>query len=69
MGLFKRFFDDYFDDRAKEISENGGNDGDSYDDNYNVNDPQNPIWDGSDIHYNPYGTDPTLPDPNEVNQD
>ena len=69
MGLFKRFFDDYFDDRAKEISENGGNDGDSYDDKQNVNDPQNPIWDGSDIHYNPYGTDPALPDPNEVNQD
>lgn len=69
MGLFRRFFDDYFDDRAKEINENGGNDGDSYDDNHDVNDPQNPIWDGSDIHPNPYGTDPALPDPNEVNQD
>jgi hypothetical protein len=69
MGLFRRFFDDYFDERAKEISENGGNDADSYDDNHDANDPQNPIWDGSNIHYNPYGTDPTLPDPNEVNQD
>ncbi len=69
MGLFRRVFDDFFDDRAKEISENGGNDGDSYDDNQEVNDPQSPIWDGSDIHTNPYGPDPTLPDPNEVNQD
>ncbi len=69
MGLFKRFFDDYFDERTKEISKNGGNDSDSYDDNHDVNDPHNPIWDGSDIHSNPYGTDSTLPDPNEVNQD
>lgn len=66
MGLFKIFFDDYFDDRAKEISENGGNDNDEYDE---ANNPSNPIWDGSDVHSNPYGTDPTLPDPNEVSQD
>ena len=68
MSYFKRFFDDYFDDRAKEIIENG-NDSDSYDENNEVGNPQNPIWDGSDVHYNPYGTDPTLPDFNDVNQD
>lgn len=69
MGLFKRFFDDYFDDRAKEIGENGVNDPDSYDENNDVNKPDNPIWNGSDVHYNPYGPDPTLPDPNEVTWD
>jgi hypothetical protein len=69
MGLFKRFFDDYFDDRAKEISENGGEDTDSYDETNEVMDPHSPIWKGSEIHSNPYGPDPTLPDPNEVNQD
>lgn len=66
MGCLKRFFDDYFDDRSQEINENGGYDPDEYDE---ANNPSNPIWDGSDIHYNQYGTDPTLPDPNDVNQD
>lgn len=66
MGLFRKFLDDYFDDTAIEISRNGGNDPDEYDE---VNNPENPIWDGSEIHRNPYGVDPTLPDPNEVNQD
>lgn len=36
MGLFKRFFEDYFDDRAKEISEKGGDDSDSYDETNEV---------------------------------
>jgi hypothetical protein len=69
MGLFRRFFDDYFDDRAKEISERGYEDPDIYDEKSEVNKPDNPIWDGSEINVNPYGPDPTLPDPNEVNQD
>jgi hypothetical protein len=69
MGLFKRFFEDYFDDRAKEISEKGGDDTDSYDESHEVTDPSSPIWKDSEIHTNPYGPDPTLPDPNEVNQD
>ena len=69
MGLFKRFFDDYFDDRAHEISEKGGDDADSYDEAHEVTDPSSPIWNGSEVHTNPYGSDPNLPDPNEVNQD
>ncbi len=69
MGLLRRFLDDYFDDRAKEISENGGDDSDSYDDANDATNPINPVWDGSEVHYNPYGIDPTLPDPNEINSD
>lgn len=66
MGLFSKFFDDYFDDAAIEISRNGGNDSDEYDE---ANDPGNPIWDGSEVRYNPFGGDPGMPEPNEVNQD
>jgi hypothetical protein len=69
MGLWKKIFDDYFDDRAYDISHNGGNDSDSYDEGHEVNDPHSPIWQGSEIHINPYGADPNLPDPNELNQD
>lgn len=69
MGLFLRFLDDYFDEAAIEIANNGGNDSGEYDDNSFATDPNNPIWDGSEIHYNPYGVDPSVPDPNEVSQD
>jgi hypothetical protein len=69
MGLWRKIFDDYFDDRANEISRNGGDDSDMYDERNEVTDPHNPIWRGSEVHINPYGVDPTLPDPNEMNQD
>lgn len=44
-------------------------DSDLYDDTGAANDPDNPIWDGAEIHHTPYGVDPTLPDPNDVTQD
>jgi hypothetical protein len=69
MGFWKEVFSDYFDDRSEEISRNGGDDSDVYDDRHEVNDPHNPIWQDSEIHPDSYGVDPTLPDPNEVNQD
>lgn len=69
MGLWRKVFDDYFDERANEISRSGGVDSDSFDDRNDVTDPYNPIWQGSEVHSNPYGVDPTLPDPNELNQD
>jgi len=69
MGFWRKIFDDYFDERAYEINHRGGNDSDCYDEGQEVTDPNNPIWRGSEIHINPYGTDPTLPDPNELNQD
>lgn len=69
MSLFKRVFDDYFDERASEISRNGTIDSDSFDEFNDVTDPANPIWQGSEVHYGPHGVDPTLPDPNDVNQD
>jgi hypothetical protein len=69
MSLLKRFFDDYFDERAKDIYDQDNDDFDVYDEGHEVNDPGSPIWDGSEVHINPYGPDPTLPDPNEVNQD
>jgi len=69
MGLWRKVFDDYFDDRASEISHNGVVDSDCYDEQNEVNNPYNPIWQGSDVHSNPYGADPALPDPNELNQD
>jgi hypothetical protein len=69
MGLWRKIFDDYFDDRSHEIGQNGGVDSDMYDEHNTIIDPNNPIWQGSEIHFNPHGTDPTLPDPNELNQD
>lgn len=69
MGFFRRVFDDYFDDRAKEISENGSEDSDSYDDGNELNNPASPVWDGSEVHYNPFGGEPELPGINEVSQD
>jgi hypothetical protein len=69
MGRLRRFFDDYFDDRAKDIYEHDGDDPDMYDEAGEATDPNSPIWDGSEIHINPFGPDPTLPDPNEVTQD
>ena len=69
MGLLKNILRDYFDERAHEISAQGVEDPDSYDECNEVNRPGNPIWEGSEIHITPYGPDPTLPDPNEVNQD
>ncbi len=44
-------------------------DQDEFDEGGDANDPNNPIWDGSEIHTNPYGSDPAMPDPNDVNQD
>ena len=67
MGLFKFFANDYFDDAA--LEQNGGHDSGEYDSNHAATDPKNPIWTGAEVHFNSYGTDPTWPDPNEVNQD
>lgn len=64
----KRFID-FFDETSLEISRNGGVDPDGDDSNNEINDPNNPVWDGSEIKYNPYGSDPGLPDPNEITQD
>jgi hypothetical protein len=69
MGFWRKAFEDYFDERGYEISRGGGNDNDSYDERNEVMDPGNPIWRDSEVHINPYGTDPTMPDPNELNQD
>lgn len=63
MAQLSKLFGDFFEDG------NRSDDSDSYDDSSEVNSPGNPIWDGSDVHYNPFGTDTTLPDPNEVNPD
>ncbi|MDZ7288301.1 MAG: hypothetical protein ONB44_00005 [candidate division KSB1 bacterium] len=64
MSFCRRIFNDYFDDGVS-ISD----DSDSYDEKNEISNPTNPVWDGSEIHTNPYGTDPTAPDPNEVNPD
>jgi len=69
MALFKRIFGEYFDERSREISQNGCGDSDIYDERNEVTDPRNPIWEGCEVHISPYGADPTLPDPNELNQD
>lgn len=42
---------------------------DEYDDENEANDPGNPIWEGSEVHDTWRGTDTTVPDANEVNQD
>jgi len=44
-------------------------DDDEYDADNEVNNPNNPIWQDSDVHTTWRGTDTTIPDPNEVNQD
>lgn len=59
MSWFK-WVDDCFDDKS---------DFDSYDESNQISDPDNPIWKGSEIHTDPFGTDPTMPDPNDVNSD
>jgi len=64
MSWFNRVFEDYFDD-----GRNDSNDPDLYDENNQIGDPGNPVWDGSDVHSTPYGSDPTVPDPNEVSSD
>ena len=64
MSWFNRVFEDYFDD-----DRNDSSDPDLYDDSNPIGDPGNPVWDGSDVHSTPLGTDPTVPDPNEVNSD
>lgn len=47
-----------------EIYENGDDDDDD-----GAADPGNPIWEGSEVHDTWRGTDTTVPDANEVNQD
>jgi hypothetical protein len=64
MSLFKRVFDDYFDDQSDDKD-----DPDLYDESNQISNPGNPVWEGSDVHTNPYGTDTTVPDPNEINSD
>jgi len=64
MSLFKRIFEDYFDDDG-----NNNGDPDLYDESNQIGNPGNPVWDGSDVHSTLYGTDPTVPDPNEINPD
>jgi hypothetical protein len=61
--------EEVFAHQIEDVYELEGDDTDIYDENNEVTDPTNPIWDGSDVHISPYGTDPTLPDPNEVNPD
>jgi hypothetical protein len=63
MSLFKRVFDDYFED------DNNTDDPDLYDENNQIGDPGNPVWNGSEVHSTPFGTDPTTPDSNEINSD
>jgi len=65
MSWFKRVLEDYFEQDTNDKKD----DPDIYDQNNEANEPENPIWNGSDIHSNPYGPDPNLPDPNEVNSD
>jgi hypothetical protein len=64
MSRFSRIFGDCFDE-----TRHSSEDPDIYDERNEVTDPSNPIWDGSDVHNNPYGTDPTIPDQNEINSD
>jgi hypothetical protein len=63
MSFFKRVFDDYFDEGNKD------GDSDSYDETNQIGDPGNPVWDGSEVHSTPFGSDPTVPDSNEINSD
>jgi hypothetical protein len=63
MSFFKRVFDDYLDD------DKNGDDPDLYDENNQIGDPGNPVWNGSEVHSTPFGTDPTAPDSNEINSD
>jgi hypothetical protein len=58
-----------FDTRAIAIHSDDLPDSDQYDESGAANDPGNPIWQGSEIHNNPYGTDPNIADANEVTQD
>lgn len=51
------------------LETDGEDDTDSFDDENEINDPANPVWQGSDIHSTPFGPDPTVPDPNEVTGD
>lgn len=52
---------------VQEIEDKIYEDGD--DDDNGAADPGNPIWDGSEVHDTWRGTDTTVPDANEVNQD
>lgn len=51
------------------LETDGEDDTDCYDEKNDVTNPSNPIWDGSEVHSTPFGTDPTVPDPNEITQD
>jgi len=61
--------DCYFDLRSVAIHSDDIPDADQYDDTNAATDPNNPIWQGSEIITNPRGADPRMPDANEVTQD
>jgi hypothetical protein len=69
LGAYHIILDCYFDLRSVAIHSDDIPDTDEYDDAGAVNDPNNPIWQGSEIHNNPRGTAPHMPDANEVTQD
>lgn len=69
MSWFKRVVDDYFDDSSTDSFDNNSSDSDIYDEANEVGNPASPVWDGSEVHTNPYGSDPSMPDSNDVNSD
>lgn len=44
-------------------------DSDEYDYRNEANEPTNSIWDGSEIKWNPFGKDPSMPDFNDAADD
>lgn len=60
---------EYFDLRSLAIHSDDIPDADQYDETNSITNPTNPIWQGSEIHYNPNGVDPNIADANEINQD
>lgn len=51
------------------IETDGDSDTDSFDEENEINNPANPVWEGAEVHQTRYGPDPTVPDPNEVTGD
>lgn len=69
LGAYHIILDGYFDLRSLAIHSDDIPDADEYDATGAVNDPNNPIWQGSEIHTNPRGVDPGRNHANDVNQD
>lgn len=69
LGAYHILLEAYYDLRSVAVHSDDIPDADQYDDTNAVTDPDNPIWQGSEIHTSPLGTDPRMPDANAVTQD